>query len=944
MAGKRRRDVNADEERAVDITHPSRKRRIEYTEADAKLASLYNELSEDVKALRLKAAAELIRTLSESDGAQIDRALTRLIRGLCSNRKSARSGFSVALTEVLRLTSVHQKGLDGVDLSLSAIVERIVSICDAEGKSTKQESRDHLLGRCFGLKSLVQSQLLFQKGVPIVEWEKILDLIFNLASETTWLRRECGVTLYESLTTLSQVKGIDVEYASLLMNKFGFYKLDHTPPGIACWLKASDLFPASLPKGVWDHNDPLSPKERMTVAKILRDNNGSQTEDGSTQANKSGSAQTTPSFAWQVVFTHLYQRHTPKSKKPSDFEKFWIDAVDNSLFAASASTERKALGLQIVSLGITTAPTSLLPCIFTPNVMRCIINQRAEKERYLHEAAKAPLQNMILRAKADQDAIPILLKGLLSEHGAIDFDRITKTKTVDELLNRSASDSAEHSVRILSELVANPNTDDSTQAETRRRMLADMFLSLGRKGKQEGNKTNLDGSRDSSSWLAFYTEMCLRVKADKQVLKVVNGAQARLKEFHALEKKGNKKAAIRAFKALYSLSVLQAYNSEPDIIPVLEDLDLAYSSWQKNADASIMLVEILLSFISKPSAVYRKLAQQVFGAFASQLDGDGLNSMLDILEKKENLTGQQELFEQGDDDEAEEAEEEDVEVESEDGEDDSDVEVMDVEDASDVEIDEASQSDSDIEASENDDSEEEEVDGDKEDGDEANGEDAEFERKLADALRASGAAPGSDSDDSDMDDEQMMALEGHLTTIFKERKKQSNKKKDNKDAKENIVNFKNRVLDLLIIYAKQEHANAQALELILPMLSLIKTTSSKQISEKAFSLLQQYFAACNKDKQLPDINTHVDALEILQAVFADMRANASKLHSNACSRSALFLAKTIINKDSKHYAEIADLYNDLQKEWYRDPKSHIQPSIFTEWTSWSIATRKNQHY
>lgn len=140
MTGKRHRDVTADEEWTAETTHPSRKRRIEYSETDAKLASIYSDLSEDVKAVRLKAAAELIRTLSGSDAAQIDRALTRLVRGLCSNRKSARSGFSVALTEVLRLTLNKQNDSDGVDLSLSGIIERIVSICNAEGKSTKQVS------------------------------------------------------------------------------------------------------------------------------------------------------------------------------------------------------------------------------------------------------------------------------------------------------------------------------------------------------------------------------------------------------------------------------------------------------------------------------------------------------------------------------------------------------------------------------------------------------------------------------------------------------------------------------------------------------------------------------------------------------------------------------------------------------------------------------------
>ncbi|KAK3051321.1 DNA-directed DNA polymerase, partial [Teratosphaeriaceae sp. CCFEE 6253] len=51
-------------------------------------------------------------------------------------------------------------------------------------------------------------------------------------------------------------------------------------------------------------------------------------------------------------------------------------------------------------------------------------------------------------------------------------------------------------------------------------------------------------------------------------------------------------------------------------------------------------------------------------------------------------------------------------------------------------------------------------------------EEAVFDRKLADALGTAGMdETDSDDDGSDMDDEQMMALEPHLATIFKERSK-----------------------------------------------------------------------------------------------------------------------------------------------------------------------------
>lgn len=668
------------------------------------------------------------------------------------------------------------------------------------------------------------------------------------------------------------------------------------------------------------------------------------------------------------------------------------DLLIEGLFAASASTERKSLGLQVVSMGISTAPVQLLQAVFSPNVMRCIINQRAGQDRYLHEAAKGPLTQMVNRSKTDQESIPVILKCLLSENGAVDFDRMTKSKTADDLFARAKGDSANEALAILQQLAAKPNAEDQPQADTKRRLLADMMLNMARRQQPEEGKGNesisslvlsmvpfgyagpsagdlkASPSLSEASQEMFRSRLMsclnhilsarmdqeftilekvveevktvdaasktgLRTKADQEIMDNLEKAHKTLKALKKLEQKqkDSKKAPVRAFKALYALSILLVYNGEADVVPVLEDLDMCYQSWKKSEDASVMLVEILLSFISKPSAVYRKIAQQVFEAFSSQLDEDGLQSMLDILDKKENLSGQQELFEQADDAEADAGSDSDEDA--------SDVEMLDGEDASDVEV------DSDVEVVED---AESGASGEDDSDDDADGEDADledFENKLALALKTSKATEeDGDSDESDMDDEEMMALEGHLTTIFQERKKlSSNKRKDNKDAKENIVNFKNRVLDLLTIFAKQEHSNKLTLDLILPMITLIRTTTSKQISDKAFGLLQQYFGACNKTKKFPESDEAAEVLALLSSVHDEVRINASKLHSNACSRSSLFLAKILINLDPKNYSDVADSYNRLQKEWYADPKSQIQPNVFTEWTSWSITTKKHNN-
>ncbi|KAI7044259.1 hypothetical protein KC352_g46365, partial [Hortaea werneckii] len=175
---------------------------------------------------------------------------------------------------------------------------------------------------------------------------------------------------------------------------------------------------------------------------------------------------------------------------------------------------------------------------------------------------------------------------------------------------------------------------------------------------------------------------------------------------------------------------------------------------------------------------------------------------------------------------------------------------IDVEDMSDVELVNGEEA-----GSENDESEDEDDDSSSSESDsaDASGDDEEavFDRKLADALGTAKADEGSDDDESDMDDEQMMALEPHLTNIFKERKKDASKKQEGKDAKENIINFKNRVLDLLNIYVKGQYGQTLALDLILPLTILVRTTTSKPTSEKAFAVLKQYFDSCSKHKTLP---------------------------------------------------------------------------------------------
>lgn len=81
--------------------------------------------------------------------------------------------------------------------------------------------------------------------------------------------------------------------------------------------------------------------------------------------------------------------------------------------------------------------------------------------------------------------------------------------------------------------------------------------------------------------------------------------------------------------------MLQLYNGDSDALSVLMDLGALCDNLQGNRgngddNTSEVLVELLLGLVSKPSALLRKLAQQVFGALASELTQQSLQLLFDV--------------------------------------------------------------------------------------------------------------------------------------------------------------------------------------------------------------------------------------------------------------------------------------------------------------------------
>ena len=110
-----------------------------------------------------------------------------------------------------------------------------------------------------------------------------------------------------------------------------------------------------------------------------------------------------------------------------------------------------------------------------------------------------------------------------------------------------------------------------------------------------------------------------------------------LREIHSEEQSADSRhrANLKGFKLLYSIIILQVYNGEADALNILDEVQDCYTSLSRPGDkeqdpSSEVLIEILLSLVSRQSQLYRRIAQHVFGTFASYINAEGLRSMLKV--------------------------------------------------------------------------------------------------------------------------------------------------------------------------------------------------------------------------------------------------------------------------------------------------------------------------
>ncbi|KAN0076879.1 DNA polymerase phi domain containing protein [Tylopilus felleus] len=475
---------------------------------------LFWKLSSASKKDRVDASVKLISALeqfqaqyvpqSRSDGSDnegvdgldalnsqdVSYSIRRLVRGLASPRESSRLGFSVALTELLsRIDTV----------TCAQVIALIVDSTKRQGSMSGQEERDVLFARLFGIAAVVRSGLLVRQTplpstlshMPVSSldtYTSLLTYLLEIGEAKLWLRESAWWTIGLAIDAV-QASSVSWKVEALesaikvvySRNRDNFWTQDK----VALTLKLQPL----TPNHDWDETlapvfkgrNIFAPNNLSSLGRILKESAADDEE-----ASNSGTGSWKPQLhvAWDVIFDRLLPPSGSEHVLQGSFSEFFRIVVDESLFAPSSSPERKYWGFQVFKKALARVKATELPMLFTKNLMRNWINHLSNKDRYLHKISHDVAKHIQTLVQSSPSlGFPLILQ-LTGVNGSGQFDKLTRTKTIESILALMDSAGIKSYVLSLLEQVNSPKgTEEEPSAiDSRRTWIADQFAALIRNG------------------------------------------------------------------------------------------------------------------------------------------------------------------------------------------------------------------------------------------------------------------------------------------------------------------------------------------------------------------------------------------------------------------------------------------------------------------------------
>ncbi|KAF4608345.1 DNA-directed DNA polymerase [Pleurotus pulmonarius] len=903
-------------------------------------------------------------------------SIRRLIRGLSSPRESSRLGFAVALTELLSQLET---------VTCSQILSLILDNSKPPTSATGQEERDSLFARLFGLTSVIQSRLLVNTKAlsasassttaisDIGTFNEVISQLLILGEKKSWLRESAwwSISLAVDVLEASDVPWKE-EAVKSTIDKLLAEQQHWSPEKIALALKLQTQYPAhdwkALLAPTFKNPQLLSNANLLNIARIMK----ACHEDDENEGSKSVAGGWKPQihFAWKAILDRFFASESPAP--PVSFQEFFRVVVDESLFASNSSPQRKYWGFQVFQAALPRLDGTTLSMLFTKNFMRTWINHLSHQDRYLHKAAKQVATDIQATVKNNPQLGFALVLQLTGVNGNRQFDRLTKTKTVETILISMDAEGIQHYIEYLfQQMVDTPAEEDIQGRDARRSWVIDQIAALVRNGSVPKNDKWV---QDILDWLVVNGLFVYKKATDKTAILPTQNLSDELRQNcrtrlltclgdltnQVATIKGDAKSAkipgvasdgqfwvCRTLSTITKMEGLKKYVKPTNAFDeenkqVLASANEALVMLQKkSADqmtakgAELLLAATVVQQYCAETPDFDTLSACVEGITkmfpekkkkskkekVETTDPEPIDILVDVIigfmERSTNYlrTVGTQVF--GLLSESVTSTTVDLILTQLERRDPAPIDDEDEDDGEDQE------DEDDGEALTKDDQSEDEEEDDEEDEDEE--QDLETRRKIEDALRANGLADDEDEDEDLMDDDQMMAIDEQLAEIFRSRANEKHGKDTN--AQREATHFKNRVLDLVEMFIKKQLSSQLVLRFILPLADLVAGCGSdeQQLADKARGILQ---SRISKAKELPLELDVKDVTNVLSELHIRARKPRYSSLLVALSQCSLYASKILIAADSE--APVLKEYKDSLTDFMTRKGSAFNPAFFQD--------------
>ncbi|KAF9009405.1 DNA polymerase phi-domain-containing protein [Cyathus striatus] len=934
--------------------------------------------------------------LNALNATDVSYSIRRLIRGLASPRESSRLGFAVALTELLSRINT---------ITCGQIVILIMDSTRPQGSMTGQEERDVLFARLFGLMSVIQSGLVVRTGSldtsassatlisTLSSFEEVIVQLVVVGEKKSWLRESAWFAIGLAIEALHQSEITWKDDAIKHTIELLFKEKDvWTAEKIALIVKLQKFFPELDWRKVlvppFKNPDVLSTANLQILARILKDSIV-DLEEGREQS-KISSETWKPQlhFVWDIILDQLLPSQNVSRSTKGSFQEFFRIVVDESLFSATSSPQRKYWGFQVFQKALQRANKDSIPMLFTKNFMRSWINHLSNRDRYLHKIAQQTATEVKIFIQNNPRLGFTLILQLTGVNGNKQFDKLTKTKIVESVLTSSDSEGIKNYINYLLSLVDEPEGTDKSdiQAISSRRLW--IIDQLGALIRNSGVPKDDEWVSMILDWLAIHGLFAIKKRSSKSPYTALHSVpnpgfsevlqeSCRTRLLSCLADltsqttslvAGDKTTKIAAVasdgefwisKVLSTVEQLESDTKHLALIIEVDEGDLVPRS--KAREVASRLKDISSEYQDVAKGITLLINAMVLKNYClmegDQVDDDSLEAVVDAAErmfpKKKGKTGRKSTT--GDD----EHEPIDVLVDAIIGVLEKSTAYMRVvsnhvfsllssavrettvdlitsqlerRDPSElVETDEDADMDGEMEdEDESDEKESSESESDNKDqsadeGDEE--ENLELRKKIEEALRINGIEPATgDTDESEEElmDDDQMLAIDEQLAEVFRSRTNENKSSKNVDAQREATHFKNRVLDLVDTYLKKQPTNPLVIRIILPVVELIAGSSQ---DERQLSEKAQGIlrSRIGKPKDVPKADSE-QVLEILENLHAFARRTHSAELLGIISLSSLYLAKIMvqINGDDS----LVNIYKQTLEDFMTRKNSGLNSSFF----------------